>query len=319
MIRKERRGGSRPAAARPDVFIGYARVSTEGQGVDGHSLEVQRKMLEDYAHEMGVRLEILPSMEPGHGGFGARRVYKEVLRQAAELRANGERVGILVVNPSRLTRSLKDLKLINLKSTPIWIVGEGRVSKERIVEGVTAAERELTSIRVAGGASRGRRRNPVGAAKEDQLRGSRNGSDRRDDRTDGNLFRVIDQMRKNALPTEVSLKDLMQQLNDAHIWNRQSNFPFREVPWTEDSLRRKWREGRQQIALDDEPDAEEWSPFVDGDPAPKTDEAALPMATEGSELPLELIPERSRDRAWLARAASWAKGLVQKFLRGGRL
>jgi hypothetical protein len=135
-----------PRRKQPDGFIGYVRVSTEHQGDEGNSLRAQTLQLEEYVRGTDKLLEIVPGIEPGHGPIAGRPRFIEAIKKAEE---RGWK--LLVVNPSRLSRDVDHLKYIDLRKTPVWIFGEGQVSKERLIKGVERAAFELEQLRKDGG------------------------------------------------------------------------------------------------------------------------------------------------------------------------
>jgi DNA invertase Pin-like site-specific DNA recombinase len=87
------------------VAIGYARVSTEEQGVSGLSLEAQRQALADEAQRRGWKLRSVfedvasGKSRTGRGGFAA----------AVAAVDTGEADILLALRVDRLSRSLRDL------------------------------------------------------------------------------------------------------------------------------------------------------------------------------------------------------------------
>ena len=55
-----------------------------------------------------------------------------------------------MTKPCRFSRDVKHLKLINLRTTPVWICGEGKASRDRLLDGIKIAARELQQLRSDG-------------------------------------------------------------------------------------------------------------------------------------------------------------------------
>lgn len=89
-------------ARQPKAIIGYVRVSTDGQGKDGISLDLQRAAIREYAHRSN--LPLIEIYEDVASGAGARSVVsREGLQHA--LQACRDFDGLLVVwDWSRLSR-----------------------------------------------------------------------------------------------------------------------------------------------------------------------------------------------------------------------
>jgi len=92
---------------RPKALVGYVRVSTEGQGQNGISLDVQRDAIRAFADSLGVPLlEIFEDVATGRGAksFPSRKGLQRALESVREHDA------ILVVwDWSRLSRHADDL------------------------------------------------------------------------------------------------------------------------------------------------------------------------------------------------------------------
>ena len=90
-------------------MIGYCRVSTMGQSLDGHSISNQRSRIESY-------VAAFPDLElvgiECDEGVSAASLSRPALDRAFEaLRANWPARGV-VVEMSRLTRSVRDLQIV---------------------------------------------------------------------------------------------------------------------------------------------------------------------------------------------------------------
>lgn len=102
MTRKGR--GNPKESQNPTIAIGYVRVSTEGQALEGVSLDAQRDRIMAYCEAHGLELA---SIEADEGVSGKRADNRPGLQRALE--AVCEARGVLVTySLSRLARSTKD-------------------------------------------------------------------------------------------------------------------------------------------------------------------------------------------------------------------
>lgn len=85
--------------------VGYVRVSTDRQSVEGHSLDAQEKRLRAYADAMDIEIVGLEV----DAGLSASSLNRPGLQRALARLDAREARGILVVKLDRLTRSVKDL------------------------------------------------------------------------------------------------------------------------------------------------------------------------------------------------------------------
>lgn len=238
-----------PRRKQPDGFIGYVRVSTEHQGDEGNSLRAQTLQLEEYVRGTDKPLEIVPGMEPGHGPIIGRPRFMEAIKKAEE---RGWK--LLVINPSRLSRDVDHLKYIDLRKTPVWIYGEGPVSKERLTKGVERAAFELEQLRKDGGT--GGRSQSRGFHSEEASRNAREkhlkGGDANGARAHRNRLKVQEYLEQHAGARTLSHQELANALNALGIMNRIKEKPITNKPWTVGSLRPVRRAVMEQIELDDE-------------------------------------------------------------------
>ena len=85
--------------------VGYIRVSTEKQAVEGVSLDAQRAKLTDYAGLYDLDLVTIEADE----GESAKTLDRPALQRALGMLDDGQAEALLVVKLDRLTRSVKDL------------------------------------------------------------------------------------------------------------------------------------------------------------------------------------------------------------------
>lgn len=89
----------------PTRVVGYIRVSTEHQAIEGVSLDAQRTKLEAYA--VAMDLELVALLEDA--GLSAKTLERPGLRAALALLDAGGADGLVVTKLDRLTRSVRDL------------------------------------------------------------------------------------------------------------------------------------------------------------------------------------------------------------------
>jgi DNA invertase Pin-like site-specific DNA recombinase len=85
--------------------IGYVRVSTQGQAVDGVSLEAQRAKIEQYCALYDY--ELVGIVEDA--GASAKTLDREGLREVLQQMEAGQATALVVAKLDRLTRSVADL------------------------------------------------------------------------------------------------------------------------------------------------------------------------------------------------------------------
>lgn len=240
-----------PKRSVPDGFIGYVRVSTTNQLDDGGSLREQALSLEEYAREQGMEIEIVPGSEPGHGPIAGRPRFREAIQKAGH---RGWK--LLVTNPCRLSREADHLKYIDLRKTPVWILREGQVTKQRLLKGIEIAARELLQLR-ADGAAGGLKHTSKYRTEEAKINardGRAAGAKANGDRAFRNRLRVQEFIERNAGAVGMSRQQLVDTLNASGILNCISERKQKSKPWTIQSLRPVHRDVMEKIALDAEPD-----------------------------------------------------------------
>ena len=235
----------------PMGFIGYVRVSTTDQLNVGESLHTQAVKLQEYARGLGVDIEIVPGSEAGYGPVKGRPRFMEALEKA---KARGW--PLLVTKPCRLSRDIKHLKHINLRTTPVWIFGEGKVSRDRLLGGIKIAARELQQLR-SDGASGVLKRSTGQRTEEAEINaknGRAAGAKANGDRAFRNRLRVQEFIEHNAGAAEMTHQHLVDALNTSGILNCVSERKRTYKPWTIQSLRPVRKDALLQIQLDAEPD-----------------------------------------------------------------
>lgn len=85
--------------------VGYVRVSTEGQAVEGVSLEAQRRKLTAYCDALDLDLVDVVVDE----GVSAKTLARPGLARVLETLDQGRAEGVIVTKLDRLTRSVRDL------------------------------------------------------------------------------------------------------------------------------------------------------------------------------------------------------------------
>lgn len=90
---------------KPSRVIGYIRVSTTQQVVEGHSLEAQQANLRKYADAFGLEIVAFEV----DAGLSAGTLERPALQRALARLEAGEAEGLLVTKLDRLTRSVRDL------------------------------------------------------------------------------------------------------------------------------------------------------------------------------------------------------------------
>jgi DNA invertase Pin-like site-specific DNA recombinase len=91
------------APSNPRITVAYLRSASGNQFRGGLSLVAQRKICEDYARHLGVRISLVYS-DVGVSGLSDDRVgLKQLLRDIVCLRIGR----VIVAEPTRLSRSLR--------------------------------------------------------------------------------------------------------------------------------------------------------------------------------------------------------------------
>ncbi|MGJ8590314.1 MAG: recombinase family protein [Yoonia sp.] len=229
--------------------IAYVRVSTEHQGDEGTSLRSQTLQLEEYVRSTNKLLEIVPGMEPGHGPIAGRPRFMEAIKKAKE---RGWK--LLVLNPSRLSRDVDHLKCVDLRKTPVWICGEGPVSKERLTKGVERAAFELNQLRKDGGIG-GRSQDREFQSEEARRNASEkhlSGGAANAERAHRNRLKVREYLEQHPGSENLTHQQLANALNAAGIMNRVKEKPITDKPWTVGSIRPVRKTAMERITMDKE-------------------------------------------------------------------
>ena len=102
--------------------IGYVRVSTEGQAVDGVSLEAQREKIQMFARLYDYELVAIVE----DAGASAKNTNRDGLTEVLARLESGEAGALIVAKLDRLTRSVKDLgELLETRFTRFSLVSVG--------------------------------------------------------------------------------------------------------------------------------------------------------------------------------------------------
>ena len=300
-----------PRRKQPDGFIGYVRVSTTAQMDEGESLAAQKFRLEEYARGLGMQIEVVPGSEPGHGLMSGRPRFREAIQKAE---AAGWK--LLVTEPSRLSRDVDHLKYIDLRKTPVWVFGEGQVTKKRLLDGIAIAARELQQLRSDGstGAKKRVPGNQSEQARESARLGRLIGGDGNAARAHRNRLSVRQFIEGDPNTETLGHQKLADALNSAGILNRASEHPVVDKPWTVGSLRPVRKAVMEQIAIDDEPLVEDFmgapkdpaSEVVSGPPQPQIG----PAGAGGAETEAAHPGRLERAVSWVVKAAGKAIGWV---------
>ena len=131
-------------------FIGYIRVSTEGQGTNGHSLEGQRQRLQDAADREGVELlDVVCDVKSGaKQRDGLDEVWARVLAGEAEgiLFPKLDRVGRSQIHLATLVEQARDRGVSLLSSDEGWQVQRGELRNEALPFLIALAQVERERI-----------------------------------------------------------------------------------------------------------------------------------------------------------------------------
>jgi len=102
--------------------IGYCRVSTQGQGDEGDSLDNQEKQIRDYCKSRGLDLlNVLREVASGTIHFQQRPLLKHIVRELEEKRIDG----FVIFKLDRLSRSIRDtIELLSLCGDKGWLFYE---------------------------------------------------------------------------------------------------------------------------------------------------------------------------------------------------
>jgi len=131
---------------KPDTLrlVGYVRVSTEDQAVNGVSIDAQRERLEAYATAHGYQLI---GIESDNGASGKIPPMKRAgLRRALETIGNGGADGIVFLKLDRLSRSVRDvLDLADAAKRQGWHL----VSVQENIDSSTATGKMILTVLAA--------------------------------------------------------------------------------------------------------------------------------------------------------------------------
>jgi DNA invertase Pin-like site-specific DNA recombinase len=124
--------------------IGFIRVSTRRQAVEGLSLKQQEVLIREYVVGNGGDLRAIYG---GHAsGMGNASVRNHELRDILKL-ARDTRAILAVTDVTRLGRSITLVDLLDVNGVEVLVVDEGRIlSREELRRRLLAAERHGLSI-----------------------------------------------------------------------------------------------------------------------------------------------------------------------------
>ena len=235
---------------------GYIRVSTEEQEKHGMSLDGQADLLRDHARRKGWRLiglhEDALSASSKHG---ASRL--GLLNAILQAKAAGGR--ILVASIDRLSRSTSVFKLLETSGLRIHSVKEGRVGKKRLRSLVAAAEKQSAEI--------ARRSREASAKKKVAGKKRANAIHLGQAQRTGAINNMLRSSQKIRDLAEIiaSRPDLVAMtwegradaLNAAGLNNCISEKRHEFKPWTVQSLSKPFKAAMEELAFQDEMDAED--------------------------------------------------------------
>lgn len=232
-------------------FVGYTRVSTLKQSYEGLSLEGQQDAIKSYARVVGKGLVALhEDIKSGAGDPMLRPDFRDALKNAEQLKCP-----ILVKSVDRLGRDLRVYNVLVERHIPVWVYGEGKITRRELKSRLCAArdwllQRSIQAASAQANKSPAQRKKSVPDLPDARRRGALKNMGRAAER-DMKTFSVLD-----ANPDFVSIarKDLAAILNKRRQFNivDQSG---RERDWTARSvggLRQRYQEHlREQSDLDE--------------------------------------------------------------------
>jgi DNA invertase Pin-like site-specific DNA recombinase len=232
-------------------LVGYIRVSTIEQMDDGNGLEAQRRAIEQYAQSQ--RRKLVHLYTDSHSGalpYDQRSNLKAAVRKAEELGCS-----ILVSSPDRLSRNLDVLQHLDLRKTPIWVVGRGRLTRSDLEREIAKAAGDLDQRREAGvlswSTAARRKRSPGNTQR--MLDGARVGSTANQIRAHRNDIIIMEVLETRPEAKSMNCRELAQFLNELGLKNDNGRDPNGPVLWTTSTLRRPLHRVRQAIEANSEP------------------------------------------------------------------
>ena len=263
-------------------MIGYVRVSTHQQGLDGNGLVTQLDRMRAFAGFNGISLPEI--YEDVASASGARSLGRRGDLRAAMDRA--ERTGhpILVDQVDRLSRDLSILNEIDRKGIEIHSVSTGRrVSKKDLRRQIKRAQQCANEIGANARLAHAERK-----ARGVRSRASISPSDRRSGSI-ANMVRADRKVKELAdflllHPDWLSGKDrnLVDHLNEIGLLNLTSEKHDIRKSWTYQALRKPLKAARAHLEMLEEDD--EWTTAIEGwGAAPDEGSANGTPADPGSE------------------------------------
>jgi DNA invertase Pin-like site-specific DNA recombinase len=239
---------------RQNGFVGYIRVSTRRQEDQGDSLTAQLDQITAYASAKNSPLFSVYQDAASAFGSGSReRVgLKAAINQALQLN-----VPILVSSIDRLSRSLKDLRLIERKGLSIHSADRGKVSLPTLKGFIAAAEAES-----AAKATRAAEQHRSTAKKKRRLpdnfaESQRKGAISNCLRSEQRAREVADFLLKNPRAGNMTHQALAEAMNKTGPLNLKSAKNNVRGPWTKEALRPVRKKAEQLLVAEEEMDRED--------------------------------------------------------------
>lgn len=243
-----------PTPTRMKSFIGYTRVSTEGQATEGFSLEAQEDMIRAYVQKKRAALAAIYS-EPASASSAGSHMRPELQCAIAHARRTG--FPFIVASMDRLSRNLDVLR--SLQGLTIISADKGRISQTAMHALISRAAREADEIsrRAKEGHAKRKSRGAVLGNAKSLPKAQRKGCLGNISRCDGNVRAIGDFLSKHPETETLCRKKLAEMLNAADVHNVQSLRKGRSSPWTPGSLTKPLKKARAERLFQTELDAAE--------------------------------------------------------------
>jgi DNA invertase Pin-like site-specific DNA recombinase len=231
---------------RPQIpsFVGYARVSTLWQAVEGFSLDGQQDAIRAYAGRKGGQLIALCCDEKSGGGEPLNR---PGLRDAINT-ATLNNSAILVTSVDRLARDLRIIEILVKRGIPVWAVNEDKLTRPELKSRLRVARdwhRERSRQATAANANRSPEQRKISAPNmpEARRRGTLMNMERAAVR-DMKMFAILDGIPALQNFTRKNLALTLNKAGHVDIIDQSG----RTKDWTERSVGRlKQRYSRHQL------------------------------------------------------------------------
>lgn len=239
---------------RRNEYVGYIRVSSKQQEREGDSLECQLDQIQAYASAKGAKL--LRVFKDAASAFNSGSSTRPGLRAAID---EALRVGVPLLVPriDRLSRSLKDLNLLQQKGLSIHSADRGKVSKATLKGHIARAEAESAAKAARTTqqhASDSKRKNkPSAANKAARRKGTISNILRKEKR----IREVTDFITTTPGAENMTRQQLVDALNNAGVLNLRSVRGEVRIPWTKEALRPVQKAAKKLIAGEVDMDAED--------------------------------------------------------------